>query len=280
MFTGIGLIDKSIEANRCFVPAEIYATGFNGYSHHGYKHDGSGLSDNLKYKAHNETESELVFYLESDVAKVTVHYEFLNGRNTLCSYTEIENIGADSLGLEYVSSFCVYGFEMDNVLIPHNSWCSELDWRRYSAAELGYSHLGKISLKRIKAANTGTWSTKEYLPMGIIEGADGCILWQIESNGSWNWEISDAGGAHYLKLSGPSEQENGWWKNLKKGEKFKSLRTAVCFGEDFNKVIEEITIYRRSISVKTDAKATCNVAFDDSMAMLIFIACKKQRFGV
>lgn len=147
------------------------------------------------------------------------------------SFAEVENICTENIGLEYISSFCMYGFGFEKLWLCHNAWCRELEWRKYAPAELGYSHINEASTKRICISNTGTWSTKEFMPMGIIENTNESIFWQIEQNGSWNFEISDIKNVNYLKLSGPSEQENGWWKNLKPKECFKTAAASVAFSD-------------------------------------------------
>ena len=45
----------------------------------------------------------------------------------------------------------------------------------------------------------------------INEKDKSSLMWQIESNTGWNWEIGDLKDVLYLRLSGPSEQENHWW---------------------------------------------------------------------
>lgn len=46
--------------------------------------------------------------------------------------------------------------------------------------------------KRIAFADIGNWSSKEGLPQRIVEGKNGCLMFQSESNNSWYYEISDA----------------------------------------------------------------------------------------
>ena len=161
--------------------------------------------------------------------RVTQHYDFFKNVKVVRSYAEIENISKEKTGLEYAASFCLYGFDINKLWLYHNAWCRELQWQTYSPRELGYNHISNFSTKRIAVSNTGTWSTKEYMPMGIIENKSECIFWQIENNGSWNFEISDIQNQNYLKLSGPSEQENGWWKELNPGEIFETIKAAIGF---------------------------------------------------
>ena len=49
------------------------------------------------------------------------------------------------------------------------------------------------------------------------------LLWQIEHNGSWYWEISDVAHELFLRASGPTYREGLWSKKLAAGEKFESV---------------------------------------------------------
>lgn len=264
----IGKNNTEIEPNRFFVPVEVFATGENPNDHHGAKHTGSELSDTLRYISHTETDNEILFVLENDKIRIVQHYEFLGTASVLRSFAEIKNISDSDLGLEYASSFCMYGYDPDRIWLCHNAWCRELEWRSYTPSELGYSRITEFSSKRISVSNTGTWPTKEFMPMGIIQSADESIFWQIEHNGSWNFEISDIKNVNYLKLSGPSEQENHWWKSLKPNEAFTTVAAAVAFSDDFNGAIEEMTKYRRRIAYQSPSDIGLPVIFNDYMMCL------------
>lgn len=264
----IGINNTETEPNRFFVPVEVFATGENPDDHHGAKHTGSKLSDTLKYVSHTESDSEISFILENEKIRVIQHYKFLGDASAVRSYAEIKNISAYDLGLEYASSFCMYGFDIDRIWLCHNAWCRELEWRDYAPSELGYSRITEFSSKRISVSNTGTWSTKEFMPMGIIQNSNESVFWQIEHNGSWNFEISDIKDVNYLKLSGPSEQENRWWKNLKSGERFTTVAAAVAFSSDIGGAIEEMTKYRREIAYQSPSDIDLPVIFNDYMMCL------------
>lgn len=195
------------------------------------------------------------------------------------AWTEVVNHSDTDVGLEYIASFALMGVAdrrtegMDEdlrLMIPHNGWCREFNWTDNSLAELGYHPRQAHSTFRIHAANTGSWSTKEYLPMGCLYNTDRkeAMLWQIESNTSWSWEISDYGSLLYLRLSGPSESENDWWKNLKPGERFESVKTAISLGEDFNHALSEMTAYRRRIARRVASDRHHPVIFNDYMGCL------------
>ncbi len=267
IFHGMGTSAKPeiLEENPFFTPVELHTTGANPDDHHGAKHTGS---DCLYYKEHQETEDMLCFVLENDAVSVQLIYEFFRDTKTIRVHTEIQNISKDCVGIEYLSSFCLYGINPEKIYLPHNSWCRELNWKIYTPQQLGYTKTTEFSTKRICVSNTGTWSSKEYLPMGMIEEPDRMLFWQIEHNGSWNWEISDITNKIYLKLSGPSEQENGWWKNLQPGESFTSVSVAIALGTDFSDAVKEMTNYRRTLAYRSKTDASLPVIFNDYMGCL------------
>jgi alpha-galactosidase len=106
--------------------------------------------------------------------------------------------------------------------------------------------------------------------MGSYTPADGgeTVTWQIETSGSWNWELSNAGRELYLLLSGPSLQENGFTRLLQPGERFASVPCAVAFAADFESSIQALTQYRRRIRRENDDNAHPTVIFNDYMNCL------------
>lgn len=284
-FSNTDFDEKKIneKAKRWFTPFEIHVAGGNQNDHHGAKHTASSGSFTLKYKNHkcyeNEHGRKLELLLADEQLEAVLHYQLYKGISGVRAWCDIKNISDKSVGLEYVSAFSLVGIDKEgegtlnekmNVYIPHNAWCREVDWKKYTLSELGYDKITQFSSKRIAFSNTGTWSTKEYLPMGAVENSEvnSALMWQIENNGSWNWEISDISDMMYVKLSGPSENENHWYKELKPNESFTSVKTAVTVGEDFTEALAELTSYRRIIKRKNRADEYLPVIFNDYMNCL------------
>jgi len=267
-----------------YVPVEIQTTGNIRKNHRGGNHIGANTFYSLQYQKHmdyfNELGRKLEFALKNEEISVVLHYQFYNGVSVIKSWVDVANICDYNVGIEYISSFALHGIDKEGqsnagnkmqIMIPHNSWCREISWRKYSLTDLGYDRVNRASTKRISISNTGTWSTKEYLPMGCVINteAESTLMWQIESNGSWQWEISDIDNKLYLKISGPNENENYWWKNLKPNEAFQTVPVAVSFvNGGFDEALAEMTKYRRKIVRKNQADSFLPVIFNDYMNCL------------
>ncbi|MGN0633517.1 MAG: glycoside hydrolase family 36 protein, partial [Oscillospiraceae bacterium] len=227
---------------------------------------------------------EITQFDEGTGTLVVSHFQFYNGISAARTWTVVTNTGSEPQTLEYVSSFCLTGIEKEGILpqdekieigVCHNSWQREVQWKTYTLSQVGleqaqpldYQHSSKV----FACTNVGNWSAKEYIPMGMIANkeAGSYMVWQIEHNGSWHWEISDREGHLYLQLSGPSEIESHWCKELKPGESFTSVPCAVAVSaEGFDEVIGELTKYRRAIRRKNRDNKTLAVIFNDYMNCL------------
>lgn len=211
---------------------------------------------------------------------VTSHYQFYDGVAAVRCWTDVKNTG-EPCTLEYVSSLALTGLLQQTnardvnarIHIPHNTWYGEAQWTCHTLADLGYAPvLDRASTKRISLHSTGTWACSDYLPMGAFENADGkhTLLWQVENNSSWHWEISDAGQEMYLHLSGPNWQENGWSTILETGDTFTSVPCALVYTEEgFEKAMQEMTRYRRLIRRPNEDNAHPSVIFNDYMNCLM-----------
>ena len=262
--------------------SEIHVCGENPDDHHFAKHTGGSGSASLKYHSHhyfeNEEGNKLEVLLTDEKMQVTQHYQFYKGLGVVRAWCVVKNVSNAPIGLEYVSSFAYTGFDEGErevedkirVFLPHNAWYKEVNWKEYRLSDLGYEKRHVFSGKRIAISNTGTWSSKEYLPMGAIRNLEtkNTVLWQIEHNGSWHWEISDIYNMLYFKLSGPTEQENQWYKELLSGESFESVKVCLSVGEDFDTALAEMTKYRRRIIKTSEADRTLPVIFNDYMNCL------------
>ena len=260
---------------------ELQIAGGNPNAHHGGKHFGTSGCTTLRYVSHKITENchgkHLELIQEDAQLRVTSHYQFYAGVQAMRTWTVAENICNEPVGLEYITSLVlnrIAGTDQDytkdvTVWIPYSGVCAEVGWKQHRLTQLGLDEVVRSS-KRISIANTGTWSAKEYLPMGAVSnpGTNQTVLWQIEHNGSWHWELADKTSMLYLNLSGPTERENGWFQWLQPGECFETVTAAVCIAANFGAALQEMTKYRRRIVRPNPADAKLPVIFNDYMNCL------------
>ena len=257
---------------------------------HGNKYISTAPGYRLKLKSFDDSRNEkgrkLTITQTDDICGVDVvsHIQFYDGISTVRSWTDVTNIGTEPQGLEYVSSFAYTGIEKEGLLstddkmevyIPHNGWQREMQWESYTFPELGMAMCQPAQIQRssktISCSNVGNWSTKEYLPMALLQNTEtgSNLFWQIENNGSWHWEISDQMGNYYLQLSGPTETESHWWKNLQPGETFTTVPVAVgAVVGGFDEAMGELTKYRRVIRRKNEDNEKLAIIFNDYMNCL------------
>lgn len=130
-----------------------------------------------------------------------------------------------------------------------NPWCGEGRWHRASLAERGLTATERPDARnRFARSSTGSWSSSDHLPMGALtdESTGRALVWQIEHNGSWAWEIGETYDAVYLGLSGPCDAENQWSKALGPGECFTTVPVTLAASDrGLEGAVGELTRHRR-----------------------------------
>ena len=159
----------------------------------------------------------------------------------------------------------------------HNTWFREAVWQARTPAELGLDDAG-MSAWRIPSSRAsfalgqrGSWSTGGHLPMGILRSRDArrSLLWQIEHNGAWRWELGDQGDALYLVASGPTDQSAAWMRRLAPGERFRSVPATLVLGGDDDELFGALTQARRRVRRPHPDNETLPVIVNDYMNALM-----------
>src|SRR5690606_2109452 len=109
------------------------------------------------------------------------------------------------------------------------------------------------------------------LPMGMLSARDGSrtLLWQIENNGGWRWEIGDWAGDLYLIATGPNDQAHQWTRRLAPGESFASVPAATVLAPGDDAAFAALTEYRRRIRRPHPDNENLPVVFNDFMNALM-----------
>ena len=273
---------------RRFTLAEVHLSGEDQHDHHGGKHTGSNPGDEYpRYVRHKEYDTpegrKLEVFQCSEKLEIISHLQFFNGLPVVRCWTEVSNVWKKPVGLEYVSSFALTGLTKtqpghwtDQVFlhIPRNSWMAEFQWIRQPLSDYGLTSAASrnFTMQRAAFSNSGSMSSKELLPMGLLEtaGTGELFFWQIEAAGSWHWEVGDIAGQLYLQLSGPTERENLWWKKLQPGETFISVPIAIGVADQNPETAFNcLNDYRRVIRRPHPDNCKLPVFFNDYMNCLM-----------
>lgn len=215
-----------------------------------------------------------------DVCSVLARY---GSHPAIRVHTEVRNTGATPRRLRYVSSLNLTGFCSDRSLdslrigYANNSWVTEHRWQEFAPRTLGLvqprPHPSPDAARQSFGLTAqGSWSTDTYLPMGAVTDlATGrSWVWQIEHNGPWHWELSEAGGDLLLSASGPSEPDHLATQLLAPGEAVSSVPVAIVLGTGgLESALAALTGYRRAIRRPNADNETLPVIFNDYMNCLV-----------
>lgn len=295
---------KTKDTTRQLVSLQL--TGHNSIK--GYKHNMGSDSSTLLYVDHSivrtdekkkecladpyvRTAGQLlrIEMEDKDQPGLSVKYymQLFDGIAAVRTWVTLENNGQEAVGIDYVTSFLYEGmgkngsrpyYDRFQLYVPRNSWANEAQWNSFDVTELGLSfmpvegfNLPETSNNRFHYGNMGSWSTCEYLPVGILQDREtGEIYYsEIDYSGSWQIEYGSAKERHlYIALLGPDD-ESMWWKSIKPGETFTTV--PVCFGVsvgDVSTAVGELTRYRRAIRRPNPDDEHCYVVFNDYMNCL------------
>ena len=283
-------IKNDYEENGCRL-VELEAAGYDRpEERHGTKYIVTAPGYRMKYLSHKDERNETGRKLEictgdeESGLQAINHFQFFDGIAMVRCWCEVKNTGTETQTLEYVSTFNLNGVEKEGVLTPdekirigvvHNAWQKELQVKEYSLPDAGMEFAQfKAPVRSSKAfeiTNTGNWSAKSYIPMGYVANTEtgSRLFWQIEHNGSWHWEVSDFTNHLYVQLSGPTEQQSHWFKDLKPGDTFTTVPAGVgAVTGELGEMAKELTKYRRAIRRKNQDNEKLGVIFNDYMNCL------------
>lgn len=254
---------------------EVQIAGENHDIHGGAKQFMSSEGEKLDYVSHDIKDNQLTIVQRDDLIEVTSHFIAYQNTNAIRIFNVVKNITQSPLIIESVNSFSLYGLgkngidSVDNISLYRftNSWHVECQPRRASFYDLGLFRGNHRSMKRISGINTGSWSTKEELPQAIIEDTESgnFFMFQIESNGSWYWEIGENVSELYLYLGGPNQHFNQWSKRIEPGEEFETVKVACVSGKNLNSALANMTVYRRHIVRRNPADSNLPTIFNEYM---------------
>jgi alpha-galactosidase len=179
------------------------------------------------------------------------------------------------LVLDFLSSLVV-GLESveADLYSAANDWMAENRWSVQHLRAGGVPQIVRdphhpVSKSRQAVTSTGSWSTGERLPVGVLVGTSYALGWQIEHNGPWHYELGENQRGGYLLLSGPTDQEHQWTVRLTEGETFTSVPVSLVAGTDRDSVFAALTHQRRAVRKRRPADDRMPLIFNDYMNTLM-----------
>ena len=252
--------------------AEVTVSGENKDSHLGAKMLPSSEGGRLVYISHRVDGDALEIIQRSPVVEVRTVFRGYPDTNAVSVFTEVTNITEHEITLEEVSSLVLMGVcgaitkpEDAYLTVFNQSHHGECQTVRQSLYGLGILPGVPTAQRRISGQNVGSWSTKEALPQGIMECGGRYLMFQVESNNSWYYELANMGASLYLWLGSASLPFGGWCKTLGAGERYRTVPAAVCVGNSLNGVLGEMTRYRRHIAGHCGADEGLPTIFNEYM---------------
>ena len=185
----------------------------------------TGLLDFVSYV---EDGDKAIVTQKNDIISVKTEFEKYASGNAVSVSLSVRNESGKPVTLENASF--LYGLDKtvdDTDKIRYTRFVqshhAECQPRTATLFDYGLSALASVGQARVSGMNVGSWSTKEELPTGILElNGDGYLAFQINSNNSWYYEISDVNKRLYLCLDGGNSAFNGWHKRLNPYETYRS----------------------------------------------------------
>ncbi len=258
--------------------AEVNVSGCNKPSHMGVKLSPSSEGFVMKYVSHKIEGDSLFITQRSEKIEVVTVIKAYEGISALRFCSAVTNISDEDVVLESVSAFCLpyickrseENAKSSYITVFNQSHHYECQPARRTFSDYGFTGNAPDSQKKIAFANIGSWSTKEALPQGIIEcgdknGGKNVFMFQIESNNSWYYELSDIGENYYLWLGGATIEHGDWYKTLKPKAVYKSINAVITKASTVSAALDDMTVYRRVIAGKNKADESLPVIFNAYM---------------
>lgn len=137
-----------------------------------------------------------------------------------------------------------------------STWSAENDWHHAPLRKSGLPDINTVINPRVPGArfilsSRSAWSTGEKLPMGVIvlgRGHSCSLIWQIEHNGPWTWEIGEGIKGLHVTAGGPNADDHQWTVVLDESTDFTTVPAsfAICAG-GWQQAVEQMTLNRRAL---------------------------------
>ncbi|GAA1960815.1 glycoside hydrolase family 36 protein [Agromyces allii] len=244
------------------------------------------LGSQLRHVGHEATAERLVIRQAGPgVEAVSVFESLPTAPDAIRATVTVTAVGAEPVVLRSVASWSAGFTAHDGSTLEKldgwqrisgtSDWLGEGRWTCEALRGPDFPHLaegltGHNPRGAWAVTSDGTWSTGRDLPVGGVESSAEqlAVLWQIEHNGAWRWEIGEDTGGGYFSLSGPTDTDSSWTKVLAPGEAFTTVPVAIAVGSDLEQAVAALTDYRRAARREHPDNTAMPVVFNDYMNTL------------
>lgn len=240
--------------------------GFGG----SHKRVGTIEKNQSKYISHSIHGNQLCIVTRSKRLEVESYYCFYEGTNAVRAWNRVTNIGEEQVTLESVASALLPGLGDSEAGLEDMYFHQFTSCHHYENQPVVNS-FKELHLFRppatLRKVNIGSKSTDTFFPQGIIENRKNShfVMFQIESDNDWYYELGPTGEDYYLYLSGPDVMYHSWYKCLAPGEHYTTVAVAVAYGDSLNQVLGQMTLYRRNLLPYCEPDVELPVIFNEYM---------------
>jgi len=253
----------------------------------GFRHVDSTIGARLRPVSHHvhEDGTDLWFRILQEDAATGLQAESVfraeAGVPAFQTWTEVRAERGEHV-VDFVSSFATGAFLTDSgatvdelsLLHADNDWAAENRWRSDPLRSIGLARIDREAQhhpprSRAVVQNRGSWSTGEALPIGLLDGASYALVWQVEHNGPWLYELGETRRHAYLLLSGPTDQEHQWATVVAPDRPFVSVPVSVGIASSVGGAFEVLTAQRRARRSLRPVDASMPLVFNDYMNTLM-----------
>jgi len=261
----------------------------DGHAHASERLIRTAVGERLRYVGHadsGDADAEaLTVELADTVSGLTaaVRLATRKGVGALTVSSTVTNSGAGVRTLRAVTSMMLrVGTAAEPVDLAEidlvrgtSEWLSESRWRRTPARDslrdLNGDIHGQDARGRVSAVSLGSWSTGGDLPVAaaVHQRGEFALLWQVEHNGGWRWEVGEQKDGFGIATSGPTDLDHQWLLPLAPGESFTTVAATLAVGNDLDSALAELTDHRRRVRRAHLDNERQHLVFNDFMNTLM-----------
>lgn len=238
---------------------------------------------------------EIVQWDEEDGIRVLSHFEIAAEASSLRTFVTLhaeKRFVAESISSLYLPvpiDEKKQDIEETTVYWADSAWSAENNWHSQKLRDGALTDIDTITNPRVpsnrmRLSSHSTWSTGEYLPMGIVETSTPAhsfsMMWQIENNGPWSWEIGEGLAGLHVLATGPTYDEHQWAAVLEAGQEFQTVPASMAVvSGNWQDAAVEMTRHRRNLVAQGHHRATQNEVGKESSTKVVYNDYMNTLFG-